>query len=59
MGMIPKKWWQKRRIELGLRKVELAEKAGISVRTVFRLEAGDSSISEETKSKVRIVLSGK
>jgi predicted transcriptional regulator len=49
-------WWKKTRVKLGLRKTELARKAGLSARTIVRLESGDKSITEETKSKVRIVL---
>lgn len=47
--------WKNKRVKLGLRKTELARKAGISSRTIMRLELGDPSVSEETKSKVRIV----
>jgi len=57
--MIPKDWWRKQRIHLGLRKVELARKAGVSVRTIMRLESGDATITAETKSKVRIALKKK
>lgn len=49
-------WWRKQRVKLGLRKVELAKKAGLSVRTIMRLEAGDPSITEESRSKVRNAL---
>lgn len=49
-------WWKKTRVKLGLRKTELARKAGLSARTIVRLESGDKSITDETKSKVRIVL---
>jgi len=48
--------WKKKRLKLGLRKAELARKAGLSSRTIMRLESGDLSITEETKSKVRIAL---
>ena len=52
-------WWKKARVKRGLRKTELAKKTGLSTRTIHRLESGDRSISEETKSKVRIVLKAK
>jgi len=48
--------WKKRRVRLGFRKEELARKAGISSRTIMRLESGYPGITEETKSKVRIAL---
>ena len=54
--MSSENWWKKTRVKLGLRKVELAKKAGVSSRTLMRLEAGDRSITEETKSKVRNAL---
>jgi predicted transcriptional regulator len=54
--MSPVNWWKKTRVKLGLRKAELARKAGISTRTIARLESGDKSITAETKSKVRIAL---
>ena len=52
-------WWRKQRVKLGLRKVELAKEAGLSTRTILRLESGDPSITEETKSKVRNALTEK
>jgi predicted transcriptional regulator len=54
--MHPSNTWKRRRVKLGLRKAELARKAGLSTKTIARLESGDPSISEETKSKVRIAL---
>lgn len=50
------KSWEKRRVGLGLRKTELAKKAGVSIRTIYRLEAGETSISEETKNKIKLAL---
>jgi DNA-binding XRE family transcriptional regulator len=52
-------WWKKARVKLGLRKTELAKKAGLSTRTILRLESGDESITEETKNKVKIGLKAK
>ena len=49
--------WKKRRVRLGFRKEELARKAGISSRTIMRLESGHPGVTEETKNKVRIALS--
>jgi DNA-binding XRE family transcriptional regulator len=49
--------WKQKRVKLGLRKAELARKAGLSSRTIMRLESGDPAITEETKSKIRIALS--
>ena len=48
--------WREERVKLGLRKEELAKRAGVSARTISRLEKGDSSITDETKSKIRIAL---
>jgi DNA-binding XRE family transcriptional regulator len=50
--------WKKLRVKLGYRKEELARKAGISSRTIIRLEAGDPSVSPETKSKIKNALVG-
>jgi transcriptional regulator with XRE-family HTH domain len=49
-------WWKKTRVKLGFRKAELARKTGLSVLTISRLEAGDKSVTAETKSKIRIAL---
>jgi transcriptional regulator with XRE-family HTH domain len=43
-------------VKLGFRKAELARKTGLSVLTISRLEAGDKSVTAETKSKIRIAL---
>ena len=50
--------WEKLRVKLGYRKEELARKAGISSRTIMRLEAGDPGVSPETKSKIKNALVG-
>jgi predicted transcriptional regulator len=52
-------WWKKKRVKMGFRKVELARMAGLSPTTIIRLESGDTSITEETKSKVRNILDRK
>jgi transcriptional regulator with XRE-family HTH domain len=52
-------WWKKTRVQKGLRKSELARKAGVSSKTIMRLESGDPSITEETKSKIRNALTHK
>lgn len=46
--------WSHERVKRGLRKQELAKLAGVSARTISRLESGDSSVTEETRAKIRI-----
>lgn len=55
--MKPKNNWQRKRVKLGLRIVELAKYSGLSAKTIARLESEDPTITEVTKSKVRIALS--
>ncbi len=55
-GMISEILWRDERVKKGLRKEELARRAGVSARTISRLEGGDSSVTDETKSKIRIAL---
>lgn len=42
----------KKRMELGLSQVELAEKAGVTQKTISRIEGGDPGIRKSTISKI-------
>jgi transcriptional regulator with XRE-family HTH domain len=48
--------WRNERVKKGLRKEELAKLAGVSARTISRLEGGDASVTDVTKSKIRNAL---
>jgi len=54
--MISEISWHDERVKKGLRKEELSKLAGVSARTISRLERGDSSVTDETKSKIRNAL---
>lgn len=46
----------KRRMELGLSQVELAEKSGLTQKTISRIEGGDQGIRKSTVVKVYAAL---
>lgn len=47
---------KKKRLELGLTQPELAQKSGVSLRTISRIESGASNITQRTGEALAIAL---